>query len=280
MEATIEVDDLAVCYRSFGSPAVTALSDVSLRVAAGEVVGVLGPNGSGKSSLLGVLAGSQSASRGRVAVLGRAPTDRALVTRVGFQPEGPLPFGTSTPRRFLERMAALMGIPRRRSRTPIGRLLDQVGLTAVADRRTVAKLSTGMARRLALAAALLPDPEVLLLDEPTSGLDPDGSLLVIDLLRERAQAGGTVVLASHHLQEVEQTCARLVMLDAGRKVAEGSFDALLGTDETELVVSGLDEPALNALGRHAVELGGRIVHRARRREHLFALFRRLRRERA
>lgn len=280
MQPTIEVDDLTVCYRSFGSRPVTALDGVTLRVQPGEIVGVLGPNGSGKSSLLGVLAGSTTASRGRVRVLGRPPTDRELVTRVGFQAEGPLPFRTSSSRAYLRRMAVLTGIPRRHSAPRIATLLADVGLGADASRRSVSKLSTGMARRLALAAALLPDPQVLLLDEPTSGLDPDGSLLIIDMLRARAQAGGTIVLASHHLQEVEQVCTRLVMLDAGRKVAEGSFDDLLGTDATELVVRGLDAAGLHELRLCAERLGGSVVRAERRREHLFALFRRLRRERA
>ncbi|MEZ5963239.1 MAG: ABC transporter ATP-binding protein [Planctomycetota bacterium] len=277
MQLTIEVDDLAVCYRSFGSEPVTALADFSLRVPAGEILGVLGPNGSGKSSLLGVLAGSLVGSQGRVRVLGRNPTDPTLLREVGFQAEGPLPFRTCTPQAFLVRVAALCGIPRRRSRARVEALLAQVDLGAVASKRTVANLSTGMARRLALAAALLVDPRVLLLDEPTSGLDPEGSLLVMDLLRARAEAGGTVVIASHHLQEIEQTCTRVVMLAGGRKAAEGTLDQLLGTEEDELVVAGLDDDRMARVCTTIADLGGRVVRTQRRREHLFALFRRLRR---
>lgn len=279
LEPTIEVDELGVCYRTLGSKPVLALTGMSLRASAGEIVGVLGPNGSGKSSLLGVLAGSQAATTGRARVLGRAPTDRTLLPLVGFQPEGPLPFRTSTPRAFLQRMAALMGFSRKQSRARIDELVEGVGLADVAARRAVGKLSTGMARRLALAAALLPDPLVLLLDEPTSGLDPDGSLLVIDMLRQRAAAGGTVLMASHHLQEVGQICTRLVMLDGGRKIAEGSFDDLLGTDQVELILSGLDATGLQHLRHHIAQLGGCVVHQGRKREHLFALFRRLRADR-
>ncbi len=278
MDHTIEVEDLAVTYRSFGSKPVTALRGVTLQARAGDIVGVLGPNGSGKSSLLSVLAGSLTPSRGRVCVLGQPATARALLATVGYQPEGPLPFPWCTPLAFLQRIAALLGEPFRDSRPRLEALLELVGLADVAHTRKVSKLSTGMARRLGLAAALVSDPRVLLLDEPTSGLDPDGSLMVIDLLRQRAQAGGTVVLASHHLQEVEQICTRVVLLHAGVKAAEGTLDELLGTEQLELIVDGVAQDRVEIVQQAIAGVGGRVVHADRRREHLFALFRRLRGE--
>jgi ABC-2 type transport system ATP-binding protein len=135
--------------------------------------------------------------------------------------------------------------------------------------------STGMHRRLALAVALLADPEVLLLDEPTSGLDPDGSLLVIDILRERATAGTAVLLASHHLQEVEQICGRIYLLGKGKVISAGTVDDLLGTGELNLVVRNLDDTGLAAVEAVVQESGGEIVRRGKEREHLFALFRRV-----
>ena len=275
MDVTVEVEDLAVTYRGLGSKPVTALAGVSLRAHAGEIVGVLGENGSGKSTLLAVLAGAITPTAGRARVLGRPPEDRSLLRLVGYQPEGPLPFPSCRPAEFLARLAALHGEPFAQSRERIAALLAQVGLEG-ALRRKVGKLSTGMARRLALAAALLPQPRVLLLDEPTSGLDPEGSLLAIELLRTQARAGTTVVLASHHLQEVEQICTRIVMLHRGRKTAEGSLDELLGTHDLEFVVEGLPGEQVPAAARALEALGGRVVHVGPRREHLFALFRRLR----
>ncbi len=100
--------------------------------------------------------------------------------------------------------------------------------------RPIATFSSGMKQRLAVAAALLTEPEVLLLDEPTAGLDPTGSLLVMEVIAERAAAGCAVLMASHHLQEVEQTCDRVYLLSRGRKLAEGSLDELLASGEQHL----------------------------------------------
>jgi ABC-2 type transport system ATP-binding protein len=278
VEHTIEVDDVAVVYRSFGSRPVTALDGVSMRARKGEIVGVLGPNGSGKTSLLAVVAGNLEPTAGRVTVLGQSATAPDLLRRVGYQPEGAPPFAWCTPLACLQRLAAMLGVPFSKSRARCEQLLLQVGLGDVARTRKVGKLSTGMARRLALAAALLPDPAVLVLDEPTSGLDPEGSLLVIDLLRQRARDGGTVLLASHHLQEVEQICTRVVLLHAGCIAVEGTLDELLGTAQLELLVDGLNTEGVRAVADAVARAGGRVVRTARHREHLFALFRRLRQQ--
>ena len=131
-----------------------------------------------------------------------------------------------------------------------------------------------MARRLALAAALLAKPDLLLLDEPTSGLDPHGSLEVIQILEELAAGGAAVVMASHHLQEVEQLCHQVAVLHRGRVAASGTLDELLGTGEKTLVIEGLDEPGLARVERAAKEAGGQ-TRRDATRQHLFALFREL-----
>ncbi len=276
MAATLEASDLTVVYRSFGARPVPALNGVSFRAEAGEILGILGPNGSGKSTLFAVLAGSLLPTSGHVRVLGCDPTDPALLTRVGFQPEGPLPFRDASPRAFLRRFVDLFGLPAREGRARADELLERLGLAAVATSRAVARLSTGMARRLALAAALLPQPELLLLDEPTAGLDPDGSLLVMDILRTHAAAGGTVLLASHHLLEIEDLCARVLFLDGGRLCAAGTLQELLGTDEIRLTVAGLSPAGIERVEHAVVEAGGRVVECEPRREHLFAWFRRQR----
>lgn len=275
LHTTIEVDDLAVTYRRLGRAPVEALRGVSLRANAGEVLGVLGRNGSGKSTLFAVLAGNLAPTRGRARVLGQDPLARSLIAKLGYQPEGPLPLRDLTPRAFLREFATLLGMPRAAAHARCDELLGTVGLAEVARRRRVDTLSTGMARRLGLAAALLSDPEILLLDEPTAGLDPEGSLLVLDLLRALAARGRTVLLASHHLQELEALCTRVVMLHDGKVAAQGTLDELLGTDATELTVAGLAQNALADLVREITARGGTVLTQARRREHLFALFRRL-----
>jgi ABC-2 type transport system ATP-binding protein len=275
MASAISVQQLGVTFRGrFGRGGVEALRAFDCEIARGTITGVLGPNGSGKTTWLRVLAGLQSPTSGRVALLGRAPADPALRRLVAFQPDGPLPFGVLSARELLAWVGARIGLPNAESDARAARLLERLDLLH-AGRRWIRTFSTGMQKRAALAAALLGDPEVLLLDEPTAGLDPLGSELVMTILRERAAAGCTVVMASHHLQEVEEICDEVVVLHEGRLRARGTLAELLGTGEHRLVVAGLDQPLLEQLAASARELGGTAVRVERERSHLFALFRRL-----
>ena len=264
--------------RGLPSKAVRALRELDLEVHPGQVVGVLGPNGSGKTTLLQVLSGTLRPTAGTVRVLGRAPTDRALVQRVGFQPEGPLPFSTLSARDFLIFIADMMELPAAEVRQRADDWLGRLGLTEVA-RRPLGTFSTGMTRRLALAAAMLADPEVLLLDEPTSGLDPHGSLAVRDLVQAAAARGAAVLMASHDLQEVEQVCDTVYLLSGGRCRTHGRLDDLLGTDAHAFVVGGLDEAGVARTTDAIQATGGEVLRVEREREHLFALYRRLEAER-
>ena len=227
--ACIRVDGLSVRFVRglFRRTSVEALRDVRLEVARGEVVAVLGPNGSGKTTLFRTLVGECRASAGRAEVLGCPPGSRALVGRVGLQPDGKIPYPDYRARDFLRHIGLLFGLDRDALQRRIAELGDALDLSAVAARR-VGTLSTGMQKRLALAAALLSAPEVLLLDEPTSGLDPIGSRLVLDLLRAEARRGTTVLMASHRLDEVHQIADRAVVLIGGRVVADGTLDDVLG----------------------------------------------------
>lgn len=274
----ISVEDLHLSYGSgWLRPRLAALRGVTLAVGAGEIVAVLGPNGSGKSTLFKVLAGILDPETGRARVLGRDPRAPGLVTQVGYQPEGALPYPHHTALDLLLHMAHHLGVPPAAARTQAATLLARVGLASAAGRR-VAALSTGMARRLGFAVALLGTPRVLLLDEPTAGLDPLGSLLVMDALRSLAAEGVAILLASHQLEEVEQTCARVILLHEGRVQAEGTLDALLGTGDDLMVFRGLDAGGLARVRDAAAAAGGAVVREGRERAHLFALFRRLARE--
>ncbi len=277
MDLALSAHGLCVTFRQFlRRSRVEALRDLELEVRPGEVVGVLGPNGSGKSSLLRVLAGTLRPTSGRVEVLGRAPTDRALVQRVGYQPEGPLPFpGLSAPE-LLALCSSLMELEPGAARARAAALLDRLDLRR-AGRRPLGKFSTGMARRLALATALLAEPEVLLLDEPTAGLDPEGSLVVREIVQQATARGAAVLMASHDLQEVEQLCTRVCVLSDGRRCADGRLDDLLGTGARTFVVRGLDDDGVDR-ARAAIErVGGEVVRVGADREHVYALFRRLHR---
>ena len=279
MAAAISAQQLAVTFPGRGwRPSVAALKPLDLELEQGHVLGVLGPNGSGKTTLLRVLAGLQAPTSGAVQVLGHAPAHRELVRRVSYQSEGPLPLATLSAPEYLAFVGAELGLPNAVSDERSAALLARLELDH-ARRRRIQTFSTGMCKRLALAAALLAEPEVLLLDEPTSGLDPFGTATVMEILRERADGGAAVLMASHHLLEVEESCDEVLVLHNGAVHARGDLEELLATDEYALVVRGLDDDAMRELGAAARDRGGEVVRVERPRDHLFALFRRLGRDR-
>jgi len=197
-----------------------ALDGLSLSVAAGAIVGLLGPNGSGKSTLLSLLIGRRTVGAGDIRVLGQ-PVTPALRRRVGiiFQEPSLDPGMTVTETMWLQ--ARLFALPRAAARERIPALLATVGLADRADSRT-ATLSGGMKRRLEVARALLPDPQVLLLDEPTLALDPDSRAALWQHLLDANAAGRTLLLATNDVYEAERYCHTVALLDAGRVVAEGA----------------------------------------------------------
>jgi len=275
MATAISARQLAVTFAGRGRrDTVAALQPLDLDIEAGRIVGVLGPNGSGKTTLLRVLAGLQLPTAGAATVLGQPPTDRQLQRRVAFQAEGALPLDVLSARDYLAYVGAELGLSNADSDARAQRWLERLDLVH-AGRRWVRTYSTGMQRRLALAAALLGRPEVLLLDEPTAGLDPFGSAAVMAILREHAAAGGTVVMASHQLLEVEEICDEVLVLQAGALRARGTLAELLGTEAQALVVRGLDDGGITRLGDEARRLGGEVLAVERQRQHLFELFRRL-----
>jgi ABC-2 type transport system ATP-binding protein len=275
MAPAISLRQLAVRFAGRGRHgAVQALHPLDLDVAAGRIVGVLGPNGSGKTTLLRVLAGAQRPTAGSATVLGEAPASKRLRRRVAWQPEGPMPLGVLSARDYLAWIGAEVGLANADADARAEHWLRRLDLHRT-GRRWLRTFSTGMQKRLALAATLLGDPEVLLLDEPTAGLDPFGSEALMQILRERAAAGVTVLLASHHLLEVEAICDEVIVLHDGVLRARGALAELLATDAHALVVRGLGEAALADLAAAARARGGEVLRVERPRDHLFALFRRL-----
>ena len=273
MATAISVQQLAVSFRT-RQGSVTALQPLDLELGAGRIIGILGPNGSGKTTLLRVLAGLQTPTSGRVQLLDRQANDPALRRLVAFQPDGPLPLGVLSAPEFLAYVGAQLGLPNAVSDARAQVWLERLELQH-AGRRWVRTFSSGMQKRLALAAALLGEPSILLLDEPTSGLDPIGSGVVMQILRESATAGMTILMASHHLLEVEEICDEVLVLQGGVLRARGTLAELLGTDADSLVVRGLDHDQLQQLAQAATALGGEVLRTERQRDHLFALFRRL-----
>ena len=227
---------LRLLMRTASDRPVPALTNVSFEVAAGEVVGLLGPNGAGKSTLFRVIATLLEPTSGDVRVAGHGLAgDRAeLRSRIGLVLEGSRgSYGRLTGVHNLEFFGVMLGLSRNAARHRAAELMERLGL---ADRdRRVFGYSSGMQVRLALARALMADPPLLLLDEPTRGVDPVASRDVMVLLRELADSGRAVLMATHRLDEARDFCQRVVVLSEGavRHVgdpAETDLTAMLTQD--------------------------------------------------
>ncbi|WP_091110682.1 ABC transporter ATP-binding protein [Nocardioides psychrotolerans] len=238
----ITVESLSKSYRGF-----TAVDDVSFTAHAGRVTGFLGPNGAGKSTSMRIVVGLTPASSGTATVLGRRFADLPDPGReVGVLLDASAQHAGRTGREILTIAQQTMGLARSR----VDDMLDLVSLSSTEAERRVRNYSLGMRQRLGIATALIGDPEVLILDEPANGLDPAGIRWMRDLLRGYADAGGTVLLSSHLLHEIEVIADDLVVIGHGRIVAHGTKAELLaaaGTVVRSADVAGLTT-ALEAAG--------------------------------
>jgi ABC-2 type transport system ATP-binding protein len=217
----IEVRDLS---KHFGR--VRAVDGVSFSIASGEIVGLLGPNGSGKTSLMRVLTGFFPPTSGRATVAGLDVERDSLAVRrrVGYVPEQLVPYPELSVARFLDFAATVKGVPRPARRAHVDATIAACGLAEMA-RRPIGKLSRGYRQRVAIAQALLGDPEVLILDEPTVSLDPRQAVEIRALIRGLA-GRHTVLLSTHVLSEVGLLCGRVIIVDRGRVVAEDTATGL------------------------------------------------------
>ncbi|NMO51534.1 ATP-binding cassette domain-containing protein [Actinoplanes sp. TBRC 11911] len=231
-----------------------AVDDVSFTCEPGTVTGFLGPNGAGKSTTMRMICGLTRPTAGHATISG-VPYQRLgnPGRHVGVLLDASAQHAGRTGREVLSVAALTMGV----DRSEAGRALGRVGLNAAAAKRRVRAYSLGMRQRLGLAHALLGDPSVLILDEPANGLDPEGIFWMRGLLRDFADKGGTVLLSSHLLREVEAVADRLVVIGAGRVVAQGDKDELLATSGT--LVRALDPEALDAALRRAGLAGTRAT---------------------
>ena len=223
MTAALETSGLGKSYGR-GERAVSALGALDLSIPRGMVYGVLGPNGAGKSTLLRLALGLIKPSRGSVRLLGENRIDARVLRRVGAMIEAPALYPFLTARETMQAFARYSGLkdPAREQA-----VLDRVGLTAAADRRAKT-FSMGMRQRLALGAALLTRPELLILDEPTNGLDPAGIHEMRTLIRDLVDKEGvTIILSSHLLDEVQKVCDRVAFINRGNLVSEGKVSDLV-----------------------------------------------------
>jgi ABC-2 type transport system ATP-binding protein len=217
----ITVESLTKQYGAF-----TAVDDVSFTASPGRVTGFLGPNGAGKTTTMRILVGLTEAGAGSATILGRRFADLPNPGReVGVLLDASAQHAGRTGREVLTIAARTMGLPASR----VDEMLETVSLTEEEAGRRVRNYSLGMRQRLGIATALVGDPEVLVLDEPANGLDPAGIRWMRDLLRGYADKGGTVLLSSHLLHEIEVIADDLVVIGNGRIVARGTKQELLAS---------------------------------------------------
>jgi ABC-2 type transport system ATP-binding protein len=234
----IEVQGLTRKYGTF-----TAVDDVSFSCVPGTVTGFLGPNGAGKTTTMRVMVGLTPATSGKVTIGGHLYQDIPNPgVHVGVLLDASAQHAGRTGREILELGAMTMGLPGSR----VDEMLELVSLTRTEAKRRLRNYSLGMRQRLGIAHALLGDPSVLILDEPANGLDPAGIRWMRGLLRGYAERGGTVLLSSHLLHEVEQIADEMILIGNGRIVAQGDKKSLLAgaTGGVHSLVTALDNKSL------------------------------------
>jgi len=212
--------------------AQTAVDDLSLEIAAGQIIGFLGPNGAGKSTTLKMLTGMIAPTSGTAVI-----ADYDLLThplevkrRVGFVPESGAVFESLTGQEYLEMVAALYGIEAEQARVRISQFIAFFDLApATLTDKLLGAYSKGMRRKVVIIAALLHNPAVIFFDEPLDGLDANAAVGFKTLIQTLAREGKTVVYSSHILDVVERVCDRVVIIDKGRLIIEGTPDALVAS---------------------------------------------------
>jgi len=204
---------------------VYAVKDAGLEAYAGDVFGLLGPNGAGKTTIIRMMLGLLAPSAGSVEVFGFSPTKQRaeVLKRVSAIVEAPALYPSLTGRDNLKTMAMVAGV---NNPAKLDEVIEKMGLAARAKDR-FGTYSLGMKQRLCIAAALLTDPQLIILDEPTNGLDPAGMAEIRQLIKELASQGRTVFLSSHLLNEVQQVCNRVAVIQKGEIIAQGLVEELL-----------------------------------------------------
>jgi len=222
---------------------IAAVSDLSLTVAKGEVLGFLGPNGAGKSTTMKMITGYLAPDHGSVNILGHDVETDGIAARqkMGYLPEGAPAYGDMTARQFLKFIAEVRGFHGGAANLKIDEAVAKTELAPVLD-QTIETLSKGFKRRVGLAQAILHDPPVLIMDEPTDGLDPNQKHAVRNLIRAMAPQKA-IIVSTHLLEEVEAICTRAVIIDKGRIVADGTPQDLLARSRYHNAVTLVLPPA-------------------------------------
>lgn len=256
----------------FQRRSVVAVRDLSLKVAAGQIYGLLGPNGSGKSTTLKIILGLVTPTHGRTQIFGRESDRVASRESVGFLPESPYFYKYLTGEETLRFYGKLCGLGGARLKKRVEEMLVLVGLTDARKLR-LGGYSKGMLQRIGLAQALIQEPALLVLDEPTAGVDPAGAREIRDLILDLKSRGITVLLSSHLLGQVQEVCDRVGILSNGVLVREGALSDLLGVEnQTQLIIENASAELVDEIEALASQSGARLIERGRPRTSLERLF--------
>lgn len=222
VEPLVEVSGISVRFGSF-----LALDNLSLRVLPGEVFGLLGPNGAGKTTTIKVLMGLVMPYSGKVKVCGFDPLSQPVdvKSRIGYVAENSIVYESLSPRDFFEFVVSMRRIDHVSANRVVSRLADVFDLAQCFD-SPIATLSMGLRQKVALIAAFMHQPPVLLLDEPLNGLDAKSSRVVKDLMSLHVQRGGAVLFSTHIMEIAEHLCTRIGIIDHGKVIAEGTLEQL------------------------------------------------------
>lgn len=218
MEKILEVKNLTKKFKQI------AVNNISFDVEKGNVYGLLGPNGSGKSTTFGMLLSTINPTSGSWKWFGKEGTDTETLKKIGAIIEQPNFYPYLSAEKNLQIVAEIKGVPKHK----IDQVLEVVNLLS-RKKDAFKTYSLGMKQRLAIASALLADPEVLILDEPTNGLDPEGIIQIREIIGEIAKSGTTIIVASHLLDEIEKICSHVIVLKQGTAIYSGSVDAMSNT---------------------------------------------------
>ena len=261
MQAQVRAEALSKTYRvGFFARRVRAVEELSFEVRAGEIFGLLGPNGAGKTTALKMLLGFVKPTSGHAFIAGQRVGTVSSRRQLGYLPENPALYEFLRGDEYLMFAGRLCGLSRADARKRTMELLERVGLAGRAD-RPIRKFSKGMVQRLALAQALVGDPQIAILDEPMSGLDPIGRKDVRDLILQLRDEGRTVLFSTHILSDVEAICDRVGILVEGRLTDCGALADLVapGARAVELVVENVPPDLVARLQQD----GTRVLQRDR-----------------
>ena len=230
----LEVESLTKRYGS-----IVAVDDLSFSVAPGETLGLLGPNGAGKTTTMGCIVGLLDPDGGHIAVDGLAPKSKTVSAMVGYAAQRTALYLSLRVSENLAYFGGLYGLRGRALAEAVAKIVDLFDLGSLTGRR-VNDLSVGQAKLVHLASAVIHEPTLLLVDEPTAGLDVSARRRVIDAIRRLAAGGTAVIFSTHYLEEADEACDSLVIIDHGRRVAAGPLDDLLAADPDPATIIRLD----------------------------------------